>query len=61
MTQPIYTASIPVFTQMLGGLQTVVRKAEAHATEKKIDPNAFVFMTGVLDVKGGLVKKRPLK
>lgn len=27
---------------MLGGLQTVVRKAEAHATEKKIDPNALL-------------------
>lgn len=27
---------------MLGGLQTVVRKAEAHSTEKKIDPNALL-------------------
>ncbi len=27
---------------MLAGLQTVVRKAEAHATEKKIDPNALL-------------------
>lgn len=42
MTHPIYTASIPVFTQMLGGLQAVLRKAEAHATEKKIDPNALL-------------------
>lgn len=38
----MYTASIPVFTQMLGGLQAVLRKAEAHATEKKIDPNALL-------------------
>lgn len=42
MTHPIYAASVPVFTQMLGGLQTVLRKAEAHATEKKIDPNALL-------------------
>ena len=42
MTHPIYAASIPVFTQMLGGLQTVLRKAEAHATDKKIDPNALL-------------------
>lgn len=42
MTYAIYTASIPVFQQMLGGLQTVLRKAEAHALEKKIDPNALL-------------------
>ncbi|MDO8455603.1 MAG: DUF1993 domain-containing protein [Burkholderiaceae bacterium] len=42
MTHPIYVASIPVFNQMLGGLQTVLRKAEAHATERKIDPNALL-------------------
>jgi hypothetical protein len=42
MTSPIYTASIPVFTQMLGGLKTVLAKAEAHATDKKIDPNALL-------------------
>jgi hypothetical protein len=42
VTHPIYAASIPVFTQMLGGLQTVLRKAEALATEKKIDPNALL-------------------
>ena len=27
---------------MLGGLQAVLRKAEAHATDKKIDPNALL-------------------
>lgn len=42
MTQAIYTASIPVFTQMLGGLMTVLKKAEAHATDRKIDPNALL-------------------
>ncbi len=39
---PIYTASIPVFTQMLGGLKGVLSKAEAHVTAKKMDPNALL-------------------
>ena len=38
----MYQASIPVFTQMLGGLKTVLSKAEAHAIDKKIDPNALL-------------------
>ena len=42
MTSPIYTASIPVFTQMLGGLQTVLSKAQVHTLDKKIDPNALL-------------------
>jgi uncharacterized protein len=39
---PIYTSSIPLFTQMLGGLKSVLSKAEAHALDKKIDPNAYL-------------------
>ena len=42
MTNVIYTTSIPVFKQMLGGLQEVLRKAEAHVLDKKIDPNALL-------------------
>ena len=42
MTNAIYTSSIPVFKQMLGGLQTVLHKAQAHAADKKMDPNAFL-------------------
>lgn len=42
MTHAIYATSIPVFKQMLGGLQTVLSKAQAHASEKKIDPNALL-------------------
>ena len=38
----IYTSSIPVFTQILGGLSAVLTKAEAHASDKKIDPNALL-------------------
>ncbi|WP_029525398.1 DUF1993 domain-containing protein [Polaromonas glacialis] len=42
MTRAIYTASIPVFKQMLGGLSGVLAKAEAHAAAKKIDPSALL-------------------
>ena len=42
MTSAIYTASIPVFKQMLGGLSQVLTKAEAHATARNIDPNALL-------------------
>ncbi len=35
--------------------------AKLHAEVDKIDPNAFVFMTNVLDARGGIIKKRPLK
>ena len=42
MTSPIYTASIPVFKQMLGGLSGVLAKAEAHVAANKIDPNALL-------------------
>ncbi|SFC36350.1 DUF1993 family protein [Collimonas sp. OK412] len=42
MTISMYSASIPVFKQMLSALNDVLAKAEAHAAEKKIDPNAFL-------------------
>ena len=42
MNNAIYTTSIPVFKQMLGGLQEVLRKAEAHVLDKKIDPDALL-------------------
>jgi hypothetical protein len=42
MTSSIYTTSIPVFKQMLGGLKGILAKAEAHATAKNIDPNALL-------------------
>ena len=42
MTSAIYTASIPVFKQMLGGLSEVLGKADAHVAAKKIDPNALL-------------------
>lgn len=42
MSQLISTASIPVFTQLLGGLQGVLQKAEEHAQAKKIDASIFL-------------------
>ena len=42
MTHAIYTASIPVFKQMLGGLDQVLAKAQAHVEAIKIDPNALL-------------------
>ena len=42
MNNAIYTASIPVFKQMLGALSEVLGKAQAHADAKKIDPNALL-------------------
>jgi uncharacterized protein len=38
----MYTASVPVLTQMLGGLSAVLAKADAHASAKAIDHNAFL-------------------
>ena len=42
MTNATYISSIPVFQQMLGGLSQVLTKAQAHAADKKIDPNALL-------------------
>ena len=42
MTSTLYITSIPVFTQLLGGLSAVLTKAEAHAQARHIDPNALL-------------------
>jgi uncharacterized protein len=39
---PLYTSSVPLFKQMLGGLSVVLQKAEAHANDKKLDHNALL-------------------
>jgi uncharacterized protein len=41
-THFMYTASIPVFTQMLGGLKAVLIKAATHAQTKNIQPDALL-------------------
>lgn len=42
MTISLHAASVPVFQQMLGSLDALLTKAEAHATERKIDPDALL-------------------
>ncbi|WP_426342455.1 DUF1993 domain-containing protein [Pseudoduganella sp. S-14] len=42
MSFSMYSASIPVFRQILGSLLAILDKAEAHIEEKKIDPNALL-------------------
>ncbi|HEU4376418.1 MAG TPA: DUF1993 domain-containing protein [Telluria sp.] len=42
MTFSMYSASAPVFKQILNSLSAIVDKAEAHASEKKIDPAALL-------------------
>ena len=42
MTFSMYEASVPVFKQILTSLSAIIDKAEAHATEKKIDPAALL-------------------
>jgi hypothetical protein len=42
MSLSIYTASVPVFRQLLGSLAAILEKAEAHADLKKIEPDALL-------------------
>jgi uncharacterized protein len=43
MTTPfLYTASVPVFTQMLQALGGLLEKAQAHAAAKNIEPQALL-------------------
>ncbi|TFW02980.1 DUF1993 domain-containing protein [Oxalobacteraceae bacterium OM1] len=42
MTISMYAASIPALKQGLAALDKILTKAETHATEKKIDPNALL-------------------
>ena len=42
MSFSMYSASVPVFRQILGSLLAILDKAEAHIEQKKIDPNALL-------------------
>jgi hypothetical protein len=42
MTLSMYQASIPVFIRGFENLISILKKAEGHAEEKKIDTNAFI-------------------
>ena len=41
MTAFMYTASVPVFQQLLGSLDTILAKAEKHVAERNIEPTAL--------------------
>jgi hypothetical protein len=38
----MYTASVPVFRQVLGSLAAILEKAESHADLKKVEPQALL-------------------
>jgi len=42
MSLSVYAASVPVLKQMLGSLAAILRKAEQHATDRKIEPDALL-------------------
>ncbi|WP_020654284.1 DUF1993 domain-containing protein [Massilia niastensis] len=42
MSISMTTATVPVFRQMLGSLAAVLEKAEAHAQEHRIEPDALL-------------------
>jgi hypothetical protein len=42
MSLSMYTASVPVFRQVLGSLAAILEKAESHADLKKIEPDALL-------------------
>jgi uncharacterized protein len=42
MTSSMYTNSVPVLKQLLTALRAILAKADAHAAEKSIPPEAFL-------------------
>lgn len=42
MSHSLYAASVPVFRQLLGSLAAVLEQAEAHALERRIEPDALL-------------------
>lgn len=42
MSLSMYQASVPVFVRLLGNLAEILRKAEANAAARKIDPAVFL-------------------
>ena len=42
MSMTMYTATVPVFRQILGALAAVLEKAERHALDNKIEPAALL-------------------
>ncbi len=44
MSLTMYSASVPVFSRMLGNMQLWLNKAQANAEARKFDPNNFLAM-----------------
>jgi len=42
MSHSLYAASVPVFRQLLGSLAAVLERAETHAQEHRIEPDALL-------------------
>ncbi|MGL4767336.1 MAG: DUF1993 domain-containing protein [Formosimonas sp.] len=42
MSISMYSASVPVFKQILGSMSAFLHKAELHASDKNIDPQVFL-------------------
>lgn len=42
MSISMYTASVPVFQQILGGLNNILAKAQARVVETKIEPDSLL-------------------
>jgi hypothetical protein len=42
MSLSMYSASVPVFRQVLGSLAAILEKAESHADLKKLEPQALL-------------------
>lgn len=42
MTLSLHSASVPVLKQLLGGLAEILARVQAHAEERKIDPDAYL-------------------
>jgi len=42
MSMSIYSASVPVFRQILTSLTVILNKAEAHVNARKLDPDALL-------------------
>lgn len=50
MAISMYDASVPVFIKTLGDLDAVLRKGEAFAAERKIDPSVLINMRLAADM-----------
>ena len=42
MSLSMYQASVPAFVQMLNNLSAILDKAEAHAQDRKIEPEVLL-------------------